>query len=100
MPSSVTAPVRAKALPTRFAPVFRVMLSCARMFPWKAVVVPRVAELPTRHCAAQGLPPMNTTDEPLAVVSVLPIRKTHTAFGLPRELSVSTPVNCADVEKQ
>jgi hypothetical protein len=36
---------------------------------------------------------MKTTDEPLAVVSVLPIRKTQTAFALPWAFRVSTPVN-------
>ena len=79
------------------------MLAWARMFPAKLVVVPRVAELPTCHSAPQALallPLMKTTDEPLAVVSVLPIRKTQTAFGLPRALRVSVPVNWADVEKQ
>ena len=46
--SVVTAPLRAKALPhSILAPVFRVMLVSARMFPVNAVVVPRVAELPT-----------------------------------------------------
>src|SRR6185295_5579536 len=44
--SSVTAPFRAKALPARLAPVFKVMLVSARMFPVKSVRVPRVAELP------------------------------------------------------
>jgi len=45
--SIVTAPFRAKALPDTSAPVFRVMLVSARMFPTNAVPVPRVAELPT-----------------------------------------------------
>ena len=45
--SSVTAPVRAKALPSRVAPLFIVMLASARMLPLNAVRVPRVAELPT-----------------------------------------------------
>src|SRR3972149_1947896 len=39
--SSVTAPVRANALPSRVAPVFIVMLVSARMFPTNVVVVPR-----------------------------------------------------------
>src|ERR1700719_1782856 len=44
----VTAPLIANALPqVMLAPLFRVMLVSARMFPAKAVVVPRVAELPT-----------------------------------------------------
>ena len=46
--SKVTAPFLAKALPQPMvAPLFRVMLVSARMFPWNDVVVPRVAELPT-----------------------------------------------------
>lgn len=45
--SIVTAPLRARARPFKFAPVFRVMLVSASMFPTKFVVVPRVAELPT-----------------------------------------------------
>lgn len=45
--SSVTAPLRAKALPDKSAPVVRVMLWSASMFPTKLVVVARVAELPT-----------------------------------------------------
>src|ERR1019366_387933 len=46
--SNVTAPLIARALPQpMLAPVFRVMLVSARIFPSNAVVVPRVAELPT-----------------------------------------------------
>ena len=45
---SVTAPFRAKALPQlMLAPLFMVMPVSARIFPANAVVVPRVAELPT-----------------------------------------------------
>jgi hypothetical protein len=51
--SSVTAPVRAKRAPSLVAPVFRVMLASARMFPLKSVVVPSVAELPTCQNAPQ-----------------------------------------------
>jgi len=45
--SSVTAPLRASALPLVFAPVVSVMLVRARMSPAKDVPVPIVAELPT-----------------------------------------------------
>jgi len=46
--SRVTAPFRARALPSRMVdPVFRVMLVFARMCPSNAVAVPTVAELPT-----------------------------------------------------
>ena len=75
--SRVTAPLRAKALPSRMAePVVMVMLVKARICPSNAVSVPSVAELPTcqstLHSAA-GPPLITTTDELLAVVSVLPI---------------------------
>ena len=39
-------------------------------------------------------------DDPLAVVSVLPILKRKSAFGLPWKLSVSVPVRAADDVKQ
>ena len=85
--SSVTAPLRAKALPSvMVAPVFIVMLASARMWPTKAVPVPTVAELPTCQKILQsGVEPalMVTTDEALAVVSVLPIWKTNCAFESP-----------------
>src|ERR1017187_8318806 len=78
--SNVTAPFLAKALPQPMvAPVFRVMLLSARIFPRNAVVVPRVAELPTcqnMFGSVLGLPVrllIKITDELLAVVSVLPI---------------------------
>ena len=101
--SSVTAPLRASALPEVFAPVVSVMLVRARMSPTNEVPVPRVAELPTcQNALLQLLPPllMTVTDEPLAVVSVLPILNRNSAFALPRASRVSAPVSCADDEKQ
>ena len=99
--SSVTAPFRAKTLPDTLAPVFRVMLVSARIFPTNVVLVPSVAELPTCQNTLQRLPLLITlTDELLAVVSVLPILKTHTALALPPALRMSAPVNPADDEKQ
>ena len=75
--SSVTAPFRARALPFRIvAPVVSVILVSARMCPSKAVFVPSVAELPTcQNTVLPGIAPplIVTTDELLAVVSVLPI---------------------------
>ena len=73
--SSVTAPFRANALPSVIlAPVFRVMLWSARIFPRKSVVVPRVAELPiSQKTLQQSAPLIVMTEELLAVVSVLPI---------------------------
>jgi hypothetical protein len=101
LPSSVTAPFRARTLPVTLAPVFRVMLVSATMLPASAVPVPRVAELPT----CQKTPQLDAllikrTDEALAVVSVLPILKIKTALGLPCASRVSVPVNWAEVEKQ
>jgi len=91
--SSVTAPVRAKALPDKLVSVVRVTLVWAKMLPVKVLLVPRVAELPTCQNTLHGWPPSITTEELLAVVSVLPILKTHTAAALPAALSVSVPVS-------
>ncbi len=88
----------ARALPSRIvAPVFMVMLVSARICPSNAVVVPSVAELPT--CQNTVHPGMElgslivTTDELLAVVSVLPIWNTNWAFGSPWSFRVSFPVS-------
>ena len=43
---SVTAPLRASKRPMTVAPLFSEMLASAIRLPWKAVVVPSVAELP------------------------------------------------------
>ena len=96
--SSVTAPVCAQAAPQVIvAPVFRVMLVCARMSPANDVVVPSVAELPTRQNTLPPCAPLiSEIPEALAVVSVLPILKMKTELGLPRPLSVRRPVNWAD----
>ncbi len=77
------------------------MLVSARMSPWNDVVVPRVAEVPTCQKTLHADPELiRTTDEPVAVVSVLPILKMKTALGLPKALSVRMPVSCAEEEKQ
>ena len=95
--SSVTAPFRARALPSKIvAPVVMVMLVSARICPSNAVPVPSVAELPTcQNTSHPGIAPplIVTTDELLAVVSVLPIWKTNCAFGFPWSLRVSVPVS-------
>jgi hypothetical protein len=99
--SSVTAPLRARARPgSTVAPVFSVTLVSARMLPTNAVSVPSVAELPTCQNTLHVGPLINTTDELLAVVSVLAIWKMNSAAGLPSVLRVRTPVNCADDVKQ
>src|SRR5436190_552296 len=102
--SRVTAPFRARARPVTPAPVVIVMLVSARMFPANVLPVPSVAELPTcqKRFVGQVVPPVlvRTTDDPLAVVSVLPILNRKSAFGLPWKLSVSVPVKAADDVKQ
>ena len=71
--SIVTAAVCARARPlSMIAPVSRVMLADARMLPSKAVVVPRVAELPT----CQNRP------------SSEPLFRTHVDDFLPSTLAV------------
>src|SRR4029077_17191379 len=91
------APVSAMTRPVTLAPVVTVSLVLARMLPSKAVFVPRVAELPTCQNTLPAVAPLaRTTEELLAVVSVLPILKTYT----PLPLSVRVPVNCAEESKQ
>jgi len=85
--SIVTAPVCASARPFRVAPVFREMLVSARIFPIKAVFVPRVAELTTRHHTLHGSPP--TTLAVPEVIRVLADLKIQT----PDPLRVSVPDN-------
>src|SRR6185369_5561522 len=55
--SRVTEPVWAKARPMRRAWVCRVIEVAAKMFPASAVLLPRVAELTSRHHTLHGLPP-------------------------------------------
>jgi hypothetical protein len=95
--SSVTDPFRARALPFRLAPVFRVMLERAMMFPTMDVVVPRVAELVTwNHTPQASAPFVSEIDEPLAVVRELPTWKMYT----PAPTRVRFPVSCAVDAKQ
>ena len=92
--SSVTAPFLASALPMMPAPVFKVMLVRAIRLPMNDVVVPSVAELPICQATPHGFPPLiSRTDDPLAVVKVLPILNMKTALAFPWALSVSVPVN-------
>ena len=92
--SSVTAPFRARVRPVTRTPVVTVMLASARMFPENDVPVPSVAELPTcQKTLSADAPLITTTDEALAVVSVLPILKMKIPLALPLALSVSVPVS-------
>jgi hypothetical protein len=99
--SKVTAPFLAKVLPIMFVPVVTVTLVRARIFPLNLLFVPRVADFPTCQKTLHGLPPLvTTTDEALAVVSVLAIWKIQTALGFPCAFRVNVPVSCADDVKQ
>jgi hypothetical protein len=74
----------------------------ARMVPLKVVPIPRVAELPTCQKTLEACaPPMRFTLLLLAaVISVLPIWKMKTAFGLPLPLRVTVPVMKTEDESQ
>jgi hypothetical protein len=85
--SIVTAPVCARARPFKVAPLFRVMLVRARIFPMNEVLVSRVAELPILHHTLHGSPPV--TDEPGDVMSVDADLKIQT----PDPLSTRFPVS-------
>lgn len=98
---SIVTAWRAKALPCRLAAVFIVMLEYARIFPMKADPVPSVAPLPTCQNTFPGRPLLRiTTDELVAVVSVLATWNTQIPLGLPRVSRTSCPVNSADDVKQ
>lgn len=68
--SRVTVPAScAKTRPFKVAPVCKAVVPLrAKIFPLKAVVEPRVAELPTLHHMLQASPPV--IDEPDDVMSV------------------------------
>ena len=95
--SSVTAASRARALPLSAALVVNVIEVAARMLPRNVLPVPSDAELPTRQntFGAHVAPPVliRFTDEPLAVVMVLPILNRKNALGSPCKSSVSVPAS-------
>jgi hypothetical protein len=75
--SRVTAPFCASTRPRMLAPLCMLMLVRARTFPTNEVPAKRSAELPICQKTLQAsAPPINETDEPTAVVSVLPVLKT------------------------
>lgn len=84
--SNVTAPVCARALPFKLAPVCKVMDVDARIFPINAVPVPRVPDETSLHHTLHASPPV--TDELADVVRVAADLKIHT----PVPLSVRFPV--------
>ena len=97
--SKVTAPLRARALPSKFAPVVTVIEVSASMFPLNIESVPMVAELPTCQKILHGSAlPMRITSVPDMVVSEDDgIWKMNTAFESPWASSVSSP---ADIAKE
>ena len=96
---AVTAPLRAKRLPSTVTPSFIEIDVKARMLPWNAVLVPSVAELPTCQKTLHAwAPPMRLTLLPDAVISVEPAWKTKTALGSPWASSVKAPVSPRDVD--
>ena len=98
--SKVTAPLRAKRLPSDITPVFTVIELCARMFPRNVEPVPKVAELPTCQKTLHSLPPLiKSTTEALPVARVDPIWKTQTALVLPPASRVRIPFSLAVLAK-
>jgi hypothetical protein len=92
--SNVTAALRARALPCRLVPVFKVTAWRAMIVPLKMEFVPRVAELPTcQNTFLAWAPPDNTTWVLPKVVSVEAIWKMKTAFASPWASSVTFPAD-------
>jgi hypothetical protein len=92
--SSVTAPLLARARPTRSAPVFMVIEVSAMTLPTRSLFVPSVAELVTCQNTLHGEAPLTKTTELFeAVINVDEIWKMNTAAGSFCESSVSCPVN-------
>ena len=85
--SRVTAPVCASARPFKLAPVCMAIDVEAKTFPISDVLVPRTAELTSRHHTLQGLPP--TT---LAVPEVVRV-EADLKIQTPDPLRVSVPDN-------
>ena len=97
--SSVTAAVRAKALPKSVAPVCIEIAMLAMIVPSKAVDGAIVAELVTRQKIWQGWAPLMRTTWALFAVTrvvgaaVVPIKKMY----IPEPLRVSVPVKVGAV---
>lgn len=90
--SNVTAPFRARALPSMTAPVVMVIEVKARMLPLNMELVPKVAELPTCQQTFEAFaPPARITCLPAVVVSEDAIWKMKTALALPWASSVRSP---------
>jgi hypothetical protein len=90
--SRVIAALAAKTFPILIAPVVKVTLVEAKIFPKNSVFVPRVAELPTCQKTLHA-EPRETTIELLAVVRVLDILKTNNGFDSPKLFNTKVPVS-------
>jgi hypothetical protein len=90
--SRVIAALAAKTFPSLIAPVVKVTLVEANIFPKNSVFVPRVAELPTCQKTLHA-EPRETTIELLAVVRELDILKTNNGFDIPKLFNTKVPVN-------
>ena len=98
--SRVTAPLRAKARPSRTAPVCIAIDVSAMMLPTKSVRTPIVAELATCQNTLHGAEPlMNDTLLSTAVTSVESIWKMNTADGSFWALRVNVPVTWASATR-
>lgn len=94
--SSVTAPMRASARPSKTAPCAIEMGVWARMIPWSTEVVPSVSELPTtRWMFPASAPPARMMCRPDVRVNLEAIWKMKTPPRFPYVLSVRSPEEIA-----
>ena len=92
--SRVTEALRASNRPVTVAPVVAAMDVNANTVPTNTEFVPSVAELVTCQNTLHGLPPLMICTVLFdAVMSVLAVWNTKTAFGSPCASSVSVPVS-------
>jgi len=87
----------ANSPPTEVDSAFAVMETAARTLPTKSDPRPSVADVPTFQNTLHGFPPpVITTVDPVAVVSVEPIWKYHASSGEPVPTRVKTPDSWAE----
>jgi len=99
LPAIVTPPVLANPLPSRVAPVLKVMDCIAKTVPLKTEVVPKIAELPTcQKMLDANAPPLRITLRPDVVVSVDAICIMKTALAFPFASKVRSPDDIASEE--
>jgi len=94
--SKVTAPIRVRALPSRFALVNSEIDWSASIVPLETEFVPRVAEEPTCQKTLEACaPPARITFRPSLVVRSDATWKIQTAFELPCASGVRSPDDIA-----